>query len=532
MVDLDWRVAVVAAATVIALVRDVRHRVPARLERSPSSSSPRCSRSRSNPVVGARRAPAGHPPRRRHRGRARRGSSSSSPARCSLLGPPAVRQARDLQKELPEVIERARRPPARRRHAQGERRPGQGAALHRGPARPASPATPRRSRASARSLLGGMLAGFATVLLLIALLLDGERLVRGRAPRRADPPPRPRPTASATSSTGSSASTSPARCSWPASPAWSRSIVGLVLGVPLTPLLAVNVAVFDLVPQIGGAAGGIPFVAPRLHQEPDGRRGVRRSSSCSTCSSRTTSSSRRRRRGRQPLARRRRWSAPSSACRHRRRPRRAGRHPLPRRRQGRLPRAAPTGGWTRDNRRFGHDRGPTGSLDPGEPATSTLVNERVVVYDGAFGTYMQHAGPHRRRLRRPDARGLQRDARAHPARPRRRDARRVLRRSASTSSRPPRSAPSPCRSASTASPTRPTRSTSRPPRSPARSPTGYGRLRRRLDRARHQVRVARPDPLRRAARRATRCRPRPARGRRRPAPHRDAVRPARRQGRR
>jgi predicted PurR-regulated permease PerM len=36
--------------------------------------------------------------------------------------------------------------------------------------------------------------------------------------------------------------------------------VGLVLGVPLTPLLEIWVAVFDLVPQIGGAAGGIPFV--------------------------------------------------------------------------------------------------------------------------------------------------------------------------------------------------------------------------------------------------------------------------------
>jgi predicted PurR-regulated permease PerM len=35
---------------------------------------------------------------------------------------------------------------------------------------------------------------------------------------------------------------------------------GLVLRVPLTPLLALWVALFDLVPQIGGAAGGIPFV--------------------------------------------------------------------------------------------------------------------------------------------------------------------------------------------------------------------------------------------------------------------------------
>jgi putative heme transporter len=37
-------------------------------------------------------------------------------------------------------------------------------------------------------------------------------------------------------------------------------VAGLVLRVPLTPLLAVWVAVFDLVPQIGGAVGGIPFV--------------------------------------------------------------------------------------------------------------------------------------------------------------------------------------------------------------------------------------------------------------------------------
>jgi predicted PurR-regulated permease PerM len=41
----------------------------------------------------------------------------------------------------------------------------------------------------------------------------------------------------------------------------STLVAGLVLQVPLTPLLAANVMVFDLVPQIGGAAGGLPFVA-------------------------------------------------------------------------------------------------------------------------------------------------------------------------------------------------------------------------------------------------------------------------------
>lgn len=37
-------------------------------------------------------------------------------------------------------------------------------------------------------------------------------------------------------------------------------IVGLVLRVPLAPLLAVWVSMWDLVPQVGGAAGGVPFV--------------------------------------------------------------------------------------------------------------------------------------------------------------------------------------------------------------------------------------------------------------------------------
>jgi len=37
-------------------------------------------------------------------------------------------------------------------------------------------------------------------------------------------------------------------------------IVGLIMQVPLAPLLAVWVALWDLIPQVGGAAGGIPFV--------------------------------------------------------------------------------------------------------------------------------------------------------------------------------------------------------------------------------------------------------------------------------
>jgi predicted PurR-regulated permease PerM len=37
-------------------------------------------------------------------------------------------------------------------------------------------------------------------------------------------------------------------------------VVGLMLRVPLAPLMAVWVALWDLIPQVGGAAGGVPFV--------------------------------------------------------------------------------------------------------------------------------------------------------------------------------------------------------------------------------------------------------------------------------
>lgn len=45
-------------------------------------------------------------------------------------------------------------------------------------------------------------------------------------------------------------------------------IAGLVLRVPLAPLLAVWVSMWDLVPQIGGAAGGVPFVLLAFTQSP------------------------------------------------------------------------------------------------------------------------------------------------------------------------------------------------------------------------------------------------------------------------
>ena len=68
---------------------------------------------------------------------------------------------------------------------------------------------------------------------------------------------------------------------------------------------------------------------------------------------------------------------------------------------------------------------------PRQPYLATL-DERVVVFDGAFGTVDPVPRPRRRRLRRAEPRGLQRVAQPDPSRRDRRHARRVPRRSAAT----------------------------------------------------------------------------------------------------
>ena len=108
-------------------------------------------------------------------------------------------------------------------------------------------------------LADGLLVALFIALVTIALLLDGPRLVRGV--RRLVPDDhRPRADrigrlAYATVGRYVGGSLLVACVAGTAT-----LIAGLVLGVPLAPLVAVWVALFDLVPQIGGAAGGIPFV--------------------------------------------------------------------------------------------------------------------------------------------------------------------------------------------------------------------------------------------------------------------------------
>ena len=112
---------------------------------------------------------------------------------------------------------------------------------------------------AAQALADGMLVAVFTLLITISLLLDGERLLR--AARRVIPAPHKERAdrlgrlAYRTFGQYVAGSLLVAGIA-----GMSVLAVGLVLRVPLTPLLAIWVALFDLVPQIGGAAGGIPFV--------------------------------------------------------------------------------------------------------------------------------------------------------------------------------------------------------------------------------------------------------------------------------
>jgi len=178
---------------------------------------------------------------------------------AALLVPPAVRQARDLQDELPEVaaslsdlplvggrLERADVPAKVERWVEDL------------PGRLAGDTAPLES--IGRQLLGGTLAALSTILFAVTLLLDGSRVVRQArrvVPRRyLDRVDRAGEVTYRIVGRYFAGSLLVAGLAGTA-----VLIMGLSLGVPLAPLAAVWVTMTNLIPQIGGAAGGIPFVA-------------------------------------------------------------------------------------------------------------------------------------------------------------------------------------------------------------------------------------------------------------------------------
>lgn len=175
-----------------------------------------------------------------------------------FLVPPAVDQGRELGSDIDQVV------------AQIDRLPVIGDDLQRAGT---SEAVARWARQLPDRLRGedtpigdvlvrvvdGLAVAALTVLICVALLLDGPRLAAGA--RRLVPAARRDQADRLGRLTQDTVGKYVAGSLLVAVIAGVVTlIVGLVLGVPLAPLIAVWVAVFDLVPQIGGAAGGIPFV--------------------------------------------------------------------------------------------------------------------------------------------------------------------------------------------------------------------------------------------------------------------------------
>jgi len=176
----------------------------------------------------------------------------------ALLIPRAIDQGRDLSRDTDRVVGQIEELPV---IGDDLARAGTADAIRKGikalPDRLEGEDTPLVG--AAQTLADSLLVGFLTLLITLSLLLDGERLLRGA--RRLVPAPRRSKADRLGRLAYQTFGKYVAGSLLVAGVAGVTVLaVGLVLRVPLTPLLAVWVALFDLVPQIGGAAGGIPFV--------------------------------------------------------------------------------------------------------------------------------------------------------------------------------------------------------------------------------------------------------------------------------
>lgn len=175
-----------------------------------------------------------------------------------LLVPPAIRQARDLGAELPSVVAELGHLPVVGDDLEEAGVPARvERTLRELPERLAGDTTPLER--AARSAADGLFAVFVAVLFALTLLVDGERLLHG-ARRLVPSVHRPRAERTAALAYEVVGRYVAGSLLVAALAGVAVLVAGLVLGVPLTPLAAAWVAIWDLVPQIGGAAGGVPFV--------------------------------------------------------------------------------------------------------------------------------------------------------------------------------------------------------------------------------------------------------------------------------
>jgi predicted PurR-regulated permease PerM len=175
-----------------------------------------------------------------------------------LVGPETSKQARSLSQDLPEVV------------AQLNDLPLVGGTIERnGVAQkvedwindlPTTLAGPEANLGDrAESIASGFLAAMATALVVISLLLDGDRLV---ASFQRLTPERHRPRIDRTGRQFYEIVGKYFAGSLLVAVIHGIYVltVGLVLGVPLAPLLGLWASVVSLIPQIGGALAGAPFV--------------------------------------------------------------------------------------------------------------------------------------------------------------------------------------------------------------------------------------------------------------------------------
>lgn len=175
-----------------------------------------------------------------------------------LVGPETSRQARTLGQDLPQVVEQLNDLPLVGSTFERNDVPAKVEAwINDLPETLAGPDADLGQRAE--SILSGLVAALATGLIVVSLLLDGDRLVR--ATQRLTP----REHRDRVDRAGRQFYDIVGRY-------FAGSLlvallhglyvlsVGLVLGVPLAPLLGLWAAIASLIPQIGGALAGIPFV--------------------------------------------------------------------------------------------------------------------------------------------------------------------------------------------------------------------------------------------------------------------------------
>jgi predicted PurR-regulated permease PerM len=182
----------------------------------------------------------------------------------AVLGPETIRQGRNLQQDIPRTVDQLGDLPLVGDTLAGNDVPEKVEDwIDDLPERFAGNSTALEDAATSAANM--MIAGFVTLLFTVTLLLDGQRFVRGvrrLVPRshrpRADELGRLLYRVIGRYFAGS------------AFVAILHGlfvlVVGLLLGIPLTPLLALWATVFNLVPQIGGLVAGVPFVLLALTQ--------------------------------------------------------------------------------------------------------------------------------------------------------------------------------------------------------------------------------------------------------------------------